>query len=84
MYGARKELFGKIMGLGPREPNIKSSSSSSESPLLLLLLRRENRPRRLRLVPDKMLESVGLVGFVPEMAARRRGLLVLRFMRNSE
>ena len=87
MYGLNGELLlGKSMGLEPIDPNIKSSSSSSESPLVLLLLfRRDNRPRRVRVEPAlRMLERLGLLGLFPEIAARRSGLLVLRFILNSE
>ena len=86
MKGRNAEVlpFGNIMLLGPSDPSIKSSSSSSESPSPERLVRREKRPRRRPPVPDNIVERMGLLRLFPEMAARRRGSLVLRFILNSE
>ena len=86
MKGRNAEVlpFGNIMLLGPSDPSIKSSSSSSESPSAERLVRREKRPRRRPPVPDNIVERMGLLRLFPEMAARRRGSLVLRFILNSE
>ena len=84
MYGRKGELvLGSNMGFEPSELNIKSSSSSSES-LVFVPLRRDKRPRLFLPEPDRKFERLGLLGLCPEMAASSKGLLVLRFILNSE
>lgn len=76
--------------LGPIvPPNIKSSSSSSSPSSVIPVGLLDSVPPRRKKRPDAKLRpavlALLLLGvFPPLIAARRRGLLVLRFILNSE